>query len=83
MSDKAHIGLIDSHAEGDGGNDNYTLLAEKFALVICSGLRRQTSVVRKGIETLILQPVGDVLCFLSREAIHDASIVRVLVFQKF
>ena len=65
MSDETHIGLIDSHAEGDGGYDDYSLVAQESALMICSSLCRQSSVVGKRIEALRLQPVGNVLCLLS------------------
>ena len=46
MSDKAHIGLIDSHAKGDGGADHSQLVAQEQLLMPGALLRGKTGVIR-------------------------------------
>src|SRR6185437_15160982 len=53
VDDGADVGLVDAHAEGDGGDDDLELAGEEVALdaVTCGGV--ETSVVRGGAELLV------------------------------
>ena len=45
VDDETHIGLVDAHAEGDGGHDDVHVLHEEFVLVLGADLVVQSGVV--------------------------------------
>ena len=49
MSDEAHIGLVDPHAERDGGDDDHRVLAHERILVELALLGAHACVVGEGI----------------------------------
>ena len=46
MNDEAHVGLVDAHAEGDGGHNDVHLLGEELVLVFGAHLGLKACVVR-------------------------------------
>ena len=55
MGDEAHVGLVDAHAEGDGGDHHHAVLAQEAALVGRAHLRVEAGVVGQGIEAVFDQ----------------------------
>ncbi len=53
MGDEAHVGPVDPHAEGDGGNDDHIVLGEEAVLVFRPHLRAQAGVVRQGVVAVL------------------------------
>ena len=82
MRHKAHVGLINTHAKGNGGHHHHGLLSQKARLMRCALLCREPSVVGQGGKALGGQPAGGLFGFFARQAIHNACVLRVLCFQK-
>ena len=76
---EAHVGLVYAHAEGNGGDDDDTLLTQETRLVVGADIRRQAGVIGQGIEALLLQPVGGLLGFLAGQAVDDTRVLRVFI----
>src|SRR3546814_9558151 len=49
VGDEAYVGLVDAHAEGDGGDDHHALVAQETALVLRARRRIQAGVVGQGV----------------------------------
>ena len=45
VDDRAHVGLVDAHSEGDGGDDDFEASFEKLALDALAGLRVESSMI--------------------------------------
>ena len=78
MGDKAHVGLVDAHAESNGGNDHHPFLAQEAILMFSAQVGVQPGVVGQRGESLGTQPGGGFLDLLAREAIDDACLALVL-----
>ena len=74
MGDKAHIRLVDAHAESDGGAHDQALFAQEAALVGGPFRRRQAGVVGQCRVALGRQPFSRFLDLLARQAIDDAGL---------
>ena len=77
MHHKAHVGLVDAHAKGDGGHHNHRLIRDEGVLIGLAGRLIHGCVVRKGMETFLLQQRGHRLCFFAGEAVHNAALPAV------
>ena len=53
VGDKAHIGLVDAHAERNRRHHDHRFLAQESVLVLLSHLGIQPGVVRQGLDALI------------------------------
>jgi len=58
---KAHIGLVDAHAKGNGGHHDHALFAQKFGLIGLTLMRRQAGVIHHRREATRLQGCSDLL----------------------
>jgi hypothetical protein len=54
VGDEAHVGLVDAHAEGDGGHHHHALLAQEAVLVAAA---------RVGVQAGVVGQRGDALPF--------------------
>ena len=79
VDDEAHVGLVDAHAEGDGGHDDVNLFHQELVLVFLAGLAVQSGMVRQRLDAVDSKGLGQFLHFLAAEAVHDARLVRVLL----
>ncbi len=50
MHDRAHVCLVDAHAEGDGGDHDFKLAGKELCLHALAGLWRKTRMVGGGRE---------------------------------
>ena len=82
MGDKAHIGLVDAHAEGDGGHHHHALFAQKPVLVVLAHPAVQPGVVGQRTDTGVHQSLCHIFHPLARLAIDDARIALVLAFDE-
>ena len=77
MGDIAHIGLVDAHAEGHGGNEAKPFFLEKGILVGAAQFRGHARMVGQRPNTLATEPVGNILDLGAGKAIDDAAIALV------
>ena len=78
VDDEAHVGFVDAHAEGNGGNDDVYFFHEEFVLVFGTDFVVQTGVVGEGFDAVELKEFGEVFNFFSGKAVNDAAFALVL-----
>jgi hypothetical protein len=54
VGDEAHVGLVDAHAEGDGGHHHDAVLAQEAVLVAAAHVGVQAGVVGQGAHALLV-----------------------------
>ena len=81
MHDPAHIGLVDAHAEGDGGDDHLRVIANERFLIVATRFCIETGVVRQCPDAIALQLRGQLVYALAREAVDDAR--AIIAARKF
>ena len=79
MCDKAHVGLVDAHAESDGRHHHHALLLAENGLVVGAYLRIHPRVVRQRADALLGQPLRRLFHLLARQAVDDAGVARLAV----
>ena len=52
MDNKTHIGLVDTHAKGDGGHNDVNLLHQEVVLGLRTEHRLQTGMIRSGLDVV-------------------------------
>src|SRR4051812_5936381 len=77
MGDEAHVGLVDSHPESDGGADDDAFLAPEAGLVLPSSRRVQSRVVGQRRDAVPAEELRRLLRLLAAQAIDDPGIARV------
>ncbi|CFE02616.1 Uncharacterised protein [Bordetella pertussis] len=75
---ETHVGLVDAHAEGDGGHHDDAILAQEARLVGGAHRRAQTGMVGQGVDAIGAQEVGGFLDAGARQAVHHARFAFVL-----
>ena len=73
VDNKTDVGLVNSHAEGIGGNHNGSPVVEKILLVGGSLLLAETRVVPYSSITMVLEPLADILHLFSGGTVDDAA----------
>ena len=79
MRDEAHVGLVDSHAEGDGRDHDDVILALEGREALGALLRGQTCVIKERVHAFFHEEVADVLAGLARKAVDDAAFAGVVL----
>ena len=74
MGHKAHVGFVDAHAEGNGGDHDQAFLVEEALLVIGAQVAGQAGVIRQGGEALRTEERRHLVDLFARQAINDAGI---------
>jgi len=77
VGNETHIGLIDAHAEGDGSDDDDAFFVDEARLVACAHFGGKPGVIGQRVQALGLEPFGDFLHALARQAINDAGVAGV------
>ena len=75
VHDPAHVRLVDAHAERDGRDDHLRIVANERFLVVAPRVRFEARVVGQGANAIALQPSGELVDTLARQAIDDARTV--------
>ena len=76
---KAHIRLVDAHAEGDGGHDDHAVLALEGSLHVAAFGGLQAGMVGTGMKALLLQEGRHLLGAVARRAVDDARFPLVAI----
>ena len=79
MDDETHVGLVDTHAEGDGGNDDVDLFHEELVLILGTRLGVEASMVRQSFYSVDNQQFRKVLHTLTGKAVDDATFAAILL----
>jgi hypothetical protein len=79
---ETHIGLVDAHAEGDGGHHHHTLVAQEAVLVVLAHPGVEPGVVGQGVHAVLAQGLGDLLHPLARLAIHHTGVTLVFALDE-
>ena len=73
MEHEAHVRLVDAHAERDCRDDHDTVLLQECVLVARAHGAFHAGVIRKRINTALVQERGELLGLAARCAIDDAA----------
>ena len=77
----AHVGLVDAHAEGVGGNHHLDIVIDKGALALAAGVVAHAGMVAANANAAGSQRLGKLACQridrLAGRAIHDAALARM------
>lgn len=82
MYDKAYVGFVDAHAEGDGGDDDVDFFFEEGVLVVAAGLGVHAGVVGAGFDVVGFEDGGELFYFFAGQAVDYAALAGV-VFDEF
>ena len=82
VGDETHVGLVDTHAKGDGGDHDQAFFVEEAVLVGGARLGSQAGVVRQRREALLAQEGRCFIDLLARQAVNDASIAAALAEER-
>ena len=77
----AHVGLVDAHAKGVGGNHHLDIVVDKGALALAAGVVAHASMVAAHANAAGVQGLGKLrgqhVDRLASRAIHDAALARM------
>ena len=77
----AHVGLVDAHAKGVGGNHHLDIVVDKGALALAAGVVAHAGMVTANANATGAQRLGKLTCQridgLAGRAIHDAALARM------
>ena len=82
MGDKAHVRLIDTHAEGDGGNNNHPVFTQEPLLVMGTLFRGQACMIGQSGIAFLGQGFRGGVDFVPGQAVDDAAIALMFGFNK-
>ena len=74
MHHEAHVGLVDAHAEGDGGHHHLQVIAQESLLHLAAPGGRQSRVVGRRGHTLFPQLARDLLHPLAAQRVDNARL---------
>ncbi|OPZ09086.1 MAG: hypothetical protein BWZ08_00699 [candidate division BRC1 bacterium ADurb.BinA292] len=74
---EANVGLVDAHAEGDGGDDDLDAVIDEVLLIAPADVVLQAGMIRGGGDAARAQMVGKLLDLLARQAVDDARLAAV------
>ncbi|MNX86286.1 hypothetical protein D3C86_1181620 [compost metagenome] len=79
VDDKAHIGAIDPHPEGDGRHDEIHPLGREGLLVLPPGLGAEARMVRQGLVAQALQGLAQALHVGAADAVDHSRLARMAI----
>ena len=80
MDHEAHVGLVDAHAKGVGGDDGAQLPANEAVLDVFLCFCRNTAMEIAGLDPFFLEELGDLFGMTLRGAV-DYGAARLTVRQ--
>ena len=81
MDDEPHVGLVDAHAKGVGGNHHLHPVIAEIVLILPPGVRIQFCVVGCRPDAAALQQLHRLIHLPGGAAIHDARMIALLEHQ--
>ena len=82
VGNEAHVGLVDTHAEGDGGDHDDGVFPKEAVLVVLADFLVQTGVVGQGVDALGAQRFSDIFHAFARLAVDDARVALVFTLNE-
>jgi hypothetical protein len=79
---EANIGLVNTHAKGNGGNDNNIVFPKKPSLVILPGLCIHAGMVWQCVHPFVLKPPRHLIRPFPGTSINDAGLCNMIVLNK-
>ena len=79
MYHKAHVGLIYTHAKGDGGHNDIDILHQEVVLRLCPGGRVKSGMIGCCLDIIGTKDGSEFFHLLPRQAIDDAALSRMLL----
>ena len=81
MNHVAHVGLVDAHAKGVGGNHHLNVVVDKGSLALAAGVVTHAGMVAANANAAGAQRFGKLACQrvdrLAGRTIHDAALARM------
>ena len=74
VDDPAHIALVDTHSESDGGTHYLQIVLLEALLRLVALCLRQACVIGSGADAVLLQFLGQAFGILATQAVDDASL---------
>ncbi len=74
---KSHIGFVNTHAKRDGGNDYIHFLEKERILIGRPGGSIHTGMIRKSLDVVYLQNLGEFLDLLSAQAVDYSALAGI------
>jgi hypothetical protein len=78
MQHKAHVRLVDTHAEGDGRDHDDAVLLQENILVTRTRLGLHAGVIGQRLDAVLPQEIRQLLGLAPRRAIDDAALARMI-----
>ena len=79
VDDIAHVGLVDTHAEGDSGHDDGEPLHEEVVLCLTARHGVHAGMVGTGVDVVGTQHLGQLLHLTATQTVDDATLALVLL----
>ena len=79
MGDKTDVRLVDTHAKGNGRDDDNPVIGDKTPLVLLPLVGRHPGVIGQGRQPLAVQPPGHFIYPLARQTIDNTGITIMLI----
>ena len=83
MDDEPHVGLVDTHAESDRGDDHVGALHQEIVLIVRACLCIHTRMVGKRLDAVCDQQLRQLLDLLAAEAVDNAALARTLLDETY
>ena len=77
MDDKPHIGLVNTHTEGDGRHDNIDILAQEGILVCTAHRALHAGMIGQRLDVVETEHLGEFLHLFAAQTIDDARLSLV------
>src|SRR5690606_38569025 len=69
------VRLVDAHSEGNRGDDDANVVAEKHLLVLCALVAIHSSVIGKGLKSAFLKIACQLLRRSPRQAVDNTGLI--------
>ena len=79
MDDKTHIGLVNTHTEGNGSHDNLDTLHQKIVLSLRAEGRLQSCMISSCPNIVGPEDLCEFLHFLTGETVDNTTLTRMLL----
>ena len=77
MDDKPHIGLVDTHTEGDGRYNHVNILAQESVLIVAAHRALHACMIGQRLDIVEAQHLGQFLDLLAAQAVDNARFALV------
>ena len=79
MDDEAHIGLVNTHAEGNGSHDDIDILHQEIILCLRTGSRIQTGMIGRSLDIVGLQHGSQFFHLFPGKTVDNTALIWMLL----